>query len=65
MTGLNSKGYTPKALDTMAGLVTPGFRGNGAGYLNEIIDTLRFESGEKPIEVKEFIAGKWRFVAEV
>lgn len=65
MTHLNSKGYTPKALDTMAGLVNPGFRGNGAGYLNEIVDSLRFESGEKPVEIREFIEGKWRFVGEV
>lgn len=65
MTKLFRRGETPKALNTMAGLVNPGFRGNGAGYLNEIMDSLRFESGEKPVEIREFIEGKWRFVGEV
>lgn len=62
MTHLNAKGVTPKSLPTMCGLVNPGFRGNGAGYFNELVDSMRFCSDEGPVEVKEFINGKWVYI---
>lgn len=65
MTGINSKGYTPKALNTMAGFVVPGFRGNGAGYLSELVDSLKYETDnthEAPVEVREYVNGKWVYI---
>lgn len=68
MTSLNSRGITPKSLKSMVGFVNPGFRGNGAGYLSEVIDSLRFEANESheaPVEVREFINGQWRYIETV
>lgn len=65
MTQMFTKGYTPKSLQSMAGFVIPGFRGNGAGYLSEIVDSLKFETDathEAPVEVREFIGGKWVYI---
>lgn len=58
------KGITPKALSTMRGFVSGPTSINPAGYLNELIDTLKYESDEKPVVVKEFCGGRWVVVAE-